>query len=68
MMTLTGMQVGGVTPLSLPSGLPLYIDDRIPPLDWVIIGGGGRSLKVEISPEIFSKLGAEVVPDLAIEI
>jgi len=68
MMTLTGMQVGGVTPLSLPSGLPLYIDDRIPPLDWVILGGGGRSLKVEISPEIFSKLGAEVVPDLAIEI
>jgi len=68
MMKLTGMQVGGVTPLSLPSGLPLYIDDRIPPLDWVILGGGGRSLKVEIDPEIFSKLGAEVVPDLAIEI
>jgi prolyl-tRNA editing enzyme YbaK/EbsC (Cys-tRNA(Pro) deacylase) len=68
MTTLTGMQVGGVTPLSLPSGLPLYIDDRIPPLEWVILGGGGRSLKVEISPVIFAKLGAEVVPDLAIEI
>ena len=68
MMTLTGMQVGGVTPLSLPSGLPLYIDDRIPPLDWVILGGRGRSLKVEIDPEIFSKLGAVVVPDLATEI
>jgi prolyl-tRNA editing enzyme YbaK/EbsC (Cys-tRNA(Pro) deacylase) len=68
MTTLTGMQVGGVTPLSLPSGLPLYIDDRIPPLEWVILGGGRRSLKVEISPVIFAKLGAEVVPDLAIEI
>jgi prolyl-tRNA editing enzyme YbaK/EbsC (Cys-tRNA(Pro) deacylase) len=66
MMTLTGMQVGGVTPFSLPAGLPLYIDDRIPPLDWVILGGGGRSLKVKISPEVFTKLGAEVVAGLGI--
>src|SRR5213596_93521 len=65
MMELTGMQVGGVTPFSLPAGLPLYIDDRIPPLDWVILGGGGRSLKVKISPEVFTKLRAEVVAGLA---
>lgn len=64
MMQLTGMQVGGVTPLSLPPGLQLYIDDRIPPLDWVILGGGGRSLKIKISPAIFEKLGAEVVTGL----
>jgi prolyl-tRNA editing enzyme YbaK/EbsC (Cys-tRNA(Pro) deacylase) len=66
MMALTGMQVGGVTPFSLPPGLPLYIDDRIPALDWVILGGGGRSLKVKISPEVFSKLGAAVVGGLGI--
>jgi prolyl-tRNA editing enzyme YbaK/EbsC (Cys-tRNA(Pro) deacylase) len=65
MTALTGMQVGGVTPFSLPPAMPLYIDDRIPPLDWVILGGGGRSLKVKISPEVFSKLGAEVVAGLA---
>ena len=65
MMALTGMQVGGVTPFSLPAGMPLYIDDRIPQLDWVILGGGGRSLKVKISPEVLIKLGAEVVPGLA---
>jgi prolyl-tRNA editing enzyme YbaK/EbsC (Cys-tRNA(Pro) deacylase) len=28
MIALTGMQVGGVTPFSLPAGVPLYIDDR----------------------------------------
>src|SRR5213078_850502 len=56
MMALTGMHVGGVTPFSLPDGIPLYFDDRIPPLDWVILGGGGRSLKVKISPEVFTKL------------
>ncbi len=66
MMTLTGMQVGGVTPFSLPSGVPLYIDDRIPGLDWIILGGGGRSLKIKTSPAVFEKLGAEVVAGLAL--
>src|SRR5262245_60212833 len=64
MMALTGMQVGGVTPFSLPEGMPLYIDDRIPPLEWVILGGGGRRLKIKISPEVFKKLGAETVSGL----
>jgi prolyl-tRNA editing enzyme YbaK/EbsC (Cys-tRNA(Pro) deacylase) len=65
MMALTGMQVGGVTPFSLPDGMPLYVDDRIMSTNWIILGGGGRSLKIKISPEVFKKLGAEVVPDLA---
>jgi prolyl-tRNA editing enzyme YbaK/EbsC (Cys-tRNA(Pro) deacylase) len=65
MMALTGMQVGGVTPFALPPGMPLYIDDRIPSLDWIILGGGGRSLKIKASPEALIKLGAEVVPGLA---
>jgi prolyl-tRNA editing enzyme YbaK/EbsC (Cys-tRNA(Pro) deacylase) len=65
MIALTGMQVGGVTPLSLPAGVPLYIDDRIMALDWIILGGGGRSLKIKTSPEVFRKLGAEVVSGLA---
>jgi prolyl-tRNA editing enzyme YbaK/EbsC (Cys-tRNA(Pro) deacylase) len=66
MMALTGMQVGGVTPFSLPAGVPLYIDDRIPPLDWIILGGGGRSVKIKASPAILRKLGAEVVAGLGI--
>ena len=65
MMALTGMQVGGVTPLSLPAGLPLYIDDRIPSVEWIILGGGGRSLKIKTSPEIFRQLGAQAVSGLA---
>src|ERR1041385_6695659 len=47
MMALTGMLVGGVTPFCLPPGLRLYIDDRILPLDWIILGGGGRGLKIK---------------------
>lgn len=67
MMELTGMQVGGVTPFSLPPELPLYVDRRIMDLDWVILGGGGRDTKIKISPQVFTKLGAEVVPDLGKE-
>jgi prolyl-tRNA editing enzyme YbaK/EbsC (Cys-tRNA(Pro) deacylase) len=66
MMALTGMQVGGVTPFALPAEIPLYIDDRIPALDWVILGGGGRSLKIKMSPEVFKKLGAQIVAGLAL--
>lgn len=66
MMSLTGMQVGGVTPFSLPPGTPLYIDDRILSLDWIILGGGGRSLKIKTPPAVFEKLGAEVVPGLGL--
>ena len=67
MMRLTGMLVGGVTPLALPPDLPLYVDSRVAALDWVILGGGGRHLKIQVSPEIFAKLGAEIVEDLGME-
>lgn len=66
MHTLTGMEVGGVTPFSLPADMPLYVDSRVMELETVILGGGGRSLKIGISPEVFHKLGAEVVADLGI--
>jgi prolyl-tRNA editing enzyme YbaK/EbsC (Cys-tRNA(Pro) deacylase) len=65
MMALTGMEVGGVTPLSLPAGMPLYVDNRVVSTDWVILGCGGRSLKIKISPEVFKKLGGEIVTGLA---
>ena len=38
MEVLTGMEVGGVTPFSLPKGLQLYVDSRVMELDWVILG------------------------------
>jgi prolyl-tRNA editing enzyme YbaK/EbsC (Cys-tRNA(Pro) deacylase) len=67
MHVLTGMQVGGVTPFALPADLPLYVDERIMPLEWVILGGGGRTLKIKLPPLIFTRLGAHIVTDLAIE-
>ena len=67
MMQLTGMLVGGVTPLALPPDLPLYVDSRVMGLDWVILGGGGRHIKIQISPKMFTKLGAEIVEQLGKE-
>lgn len=66
MAELTGMVVGGVTPFSLPAELPLYVDERIMSREWVILGGGSRRIKIKIAPEVFRKLGAEIVSDLAL--
>ena len=66
MEALTGMQVGGVTPFALPADVPLWVDERIFALDWIILGAGGRSAKIQTSPDAFSKLGAELVRDLAL--
>ncbi len=67
MATLTGMQLGGVTPFALPAGLPLYVDARLMALEWVILGGGERETKIKIAPEVFRQLGAEIVADLGRE-
>ena len=68
MNELTGMEVGGVTPFSLPEELKIYVDTRIMELDWVILGGGVRDHKLKISPEVFHQLGAEIVENLALPI
>jgi prolyl-tRNA editing enzyme YbaK/EbsC (Cys-tRNA(Pro) deacylase) len=64
-IALTGMQVGGVTPFALPDDLPLYVDEQVMQPEWVILGGGGRGLKIKITPEVFNSLGAQIVSGLA---
>ena len=66
MKELTGMEVGGVTPFSLPGEIKLYVDSRIMSLNWLILGGGGRDKKLKISPEVFHKLVAEIIENLAL--
>ena len=53
---LTGMLIGGVTMFALPRDLPIYVDDRIMALDWLILGSGSRSSKIKTSPEVFRRL------------
>ena len=63
---LTGMMIGGVTPFGLPDDLPLYIDEPVMALDWVIVGAGSRSAKVKLQPSVFEKLpNVQVVAELS---
>ncbi|MFN8051858.1 MAG: YbaK/EbsC family protein [Acidimicrobiales bacterium] len=63
---LTGMEIGGVTPVGLPTGLPVWIDAAVLDRERVVIGGGVRSSKLFLDPRELTKLGhVEVVADLA---
>lgn len=53
---LTGMMIGGVTPLALPPDVPLLVDPAVLQKDEVIIGGGSRSMKIKVSPKVFEQL------------
>ena len=65
---LTGMLVGGVTPFGLPAHIPVYADQAVLGLDYVILGGGGRSSKLKLSPQALARLPAvQFVPGLALE-
>ena len=66
--TITGMMIGGVTPYGLPTGLPIWIDERVMSVPEVIVGGGSRDRKFLVPPESLAALpGAEIVAGLAIE-
>ena len=65
-MEITGMLIGGVTPIGLPQNLPLYIDSKVLANDYVIIGGGSRSGKIQLNPLDLLKLpSAQVVEGLS---
>lgn len=61
----TGMAIGGVTPLALPDGLPLWVDARVMERDRIVLGAGSRNAKVLAPPAILMALGGEIVVDLA---
>ena len=63
---LTEMDIGGVTPLTLPNTLPLWVDSRVMQRNSIVLGGGNRSSKIKISPKIFQQtLNTEIVEGLA---
>lgn len=65
---LTGMMIGGVTVFALPPDLPIYVDDKLLALEWVILGSGSRSSKIKTSPAIFKRLpNTTIVPGLSFE-
>ena len=67
-VALTGMMIGGVTPFAIPREIPIYVDSRILALDEVVIGGGSRSSKLRIAPDVFTRMpGVQVIERLALD-
>ena len=63
---MTGMLIGGVTPVALPASVPVWVDAAVMERPHVVLGGGSRSLKIRVSPKVFRRLaGVEVVEGLA---
>lgn len=64
--SITGMELGGVTPMALPESLPLWVDSRVMDCEQIILGGGNRQSKLVINPQEFNKIPtAEFVEGLA---
>lgn len=65
---LTGMTLGGVTPIGI-TNMPIWIDARVMMRERVVVGGGNRSSKIVASPKLLLALpNSEVVEGLAAEV
>ena len=52
----TGMEYGGITPIGLPTGWPVLVDERVAACDWIVIGSGIRASKIALRPAELYKI------------
>lgn len=65
-VALTGMAYGGITPIGLPAGWPVWLSPGVAEADAVVVGSGTREGELAVPGDLLASLpGAEVVPDLA---
>ncbi|WP_244259297.1 YbaK/EbsC family protein [Rathayibacter sp. VKM Ac-2759] len=63
----SGMEYGGITPIGLPGGWRLLIDERVLERPAVVIGSGVRRSKIVLPGAVLARLaGAEVVAGLGL--
>lgn len=65
-VSATGMEYGGITPLGVPDGWPILVDDAIPAVPVAVIGSGLRRSKLALPGEVLAKLPAAEVLRLRI--
>jgi prolyl-tRNA editing enzyme YbaK/EbsC (Cys-tRNA(Pro) deacylase) len=58
---LTGMEYGGITPIGLPSGWPIYVDEAVANTPRVVIGSGIRRSKLTLPGAALASLPGAVV-------
>jgi prolyl-tRNA editing enzyme YbaK/EbsC (Cys-tRNA(Pro) deacylase) len=60
--SLTGMEYGGITPVGLPGGWPILVDEAVAAAPHVVIGSGLRRSKILLPGKALAALpGAEVL-------
>jgi prolyl-tRNA editing enzyme YbaK/EbsC (Cys-tRNA(Pro) deacylase) len=65
----TGMEYGGITPVGLPAGWPVLVDEVVAKTGSVVIGSGIRGSKLRLPGRLLAALpSAEVLPGLGIPI
>ena len=55
-VALTGMEYGGITPLGLPGGWPILVDDAILEVESAVVGAGVRRAKIALPGHLLSQL------------
>jgi len=64
---LTGMEYGGITPIGLPQGWPVLVDERVVSKPLLVIGSGVRRSKILIPGGLLGQVpAAAVVPGLGV--
>jgi prolyl-tRNA editing enzyme YbaK/EbsC (Cys-tRNA(Pro) deacylase) len=63
----SGMEYGGITPVGLPEGWPVLVDEAVAKTSAVVIGSGIRGSKLRLPGRLLAALpGAQVLPRLGI--
>ncbi len=62
----TSMEYGGITPIGLPAGWPILVDEAVAAADWVVVGSGIRDSKIAIPGRDLTQLPEASVLRLAI--
>ena len=63
----TGMEYGGITPVGLPGGWRVFVDESLLAVPLVVLGSGLRRSKLLVPGAVLAELpGAEVVPGLGL--
>ena len=52
----TGMEYGGITPIGLPDGWPILVDEATVQPPWVVIGSGIRGSKILLPGPVLASL------------
>ena len=65
----TGMEYGGITPVGLPEGWPVLVDEDVLSREQIVIGSGLRRSKLRLPGAVAGQLpGAVVTPGLGLPV